>query len=228
MPRKTALFNLTRERDLNMATDNSERRNRIVMALGIATIVLFSANLLTALAKQFWPEQANFTMFSATREADTDALAEWEDNCDTDIEIIVGRSIQYSPRRSHRFVVRLPRHRSHSHETDLDREIAEMESAARRLERELSRELRTMQTEKIRFGAVRAIEIARESLHGQNFKIRLHEEGMEDLEATIREALSEMESDLKLSVFELKTGIEEAEADGRRNRKRRFKVRSAN
>ena len=75
---------------------------------------------------------------------------------------------------------------------------------------------------------MRAIEIARESLHGQKFKIRLHEEGMEDLEATIREALSEMESDLKLSVFELKTGIEEAEADGRRNRKRRFKVRSAN
>ena len=33
-----------------MATDNPERRNRIVMALGIATIVLFSANLLTALA----------------------------------------------------------------------------------------------------------------------------------------------------------------------------------
>ena len=65
MPRKTALLNLTRERDLNMATDNPERRNRIVMALGIATIVSFSANLLTALAKHFWPEQANFTMFSA-------------------------------------------------------------------------------------------------------------------------------------------------------------------
>ncbi len=211
-----------------MATDNSERRNRVVMALGIATIVLFSANLLTAVAKHFWPEQANFTMFSATQEADTDALTEWEVDCDTDMEIIVDRSIRHSPRRSHRFVMRLPRHRSHSHDTDLDREIAEMESAARRLERELSRELRTMQTEEIRFGAVRAIEIARESLHGQNFKIRLHEEGMGDLEATIREALNEMESELDMTVFELKTDIESAEADGRKNRKRRFKVRSAN
>ncbi len=189
-----------------MATDNSERRNRIVMALGIATIVLFSANLLTALANHFWPEKANFTMFSATQEADTDALVEWEVDCDTDMEIVVDRSIRHSPRRLHRFVMRLPRHRSHSHDTDLDREIAEMESAARCLERELSRELRTMQTEEIRFGAVRAIE----------------------LEATIREALNEMESELDISVVELKTDIEIAEADGRKNRKRRFKVRSAN
>ena len=103
-----------------------------------------------------------------------------------------------------------------------------MESAARRLERELSRELRTMQTEEIRFGAVRAIEIARESLHGQNFKIRLHEEGMGGLEATIREALNEIKSELDVAVFELKTDIERAEVDGRKNRKRRFKVRSAN
>lgn len=41
-----------------MATKNPERREKIVMLLGIAAIILFSANLLSMLAKHFWPDYA--------------------------------------------------------------------------------------------------------------------------------------------------------------------------
>jgi len=38
-----------------MATENPDRRQKIVMGLGIVTILLLSANLLTSAAKHFWP-----------------------------------------------------------------------------------------------------------------------------------------------------------------------------
>lgn len=38
-----------------MASDTTDRREKMVMGLGIITIILFSANLMTAVANYFWP-----------------------------------------------------------------------------------------------------------------------------------------------------------------------------
>jgi hypothetical protein len=39
-----------------MASESSDRRDKAVMALGIVAVLLFSANLLTAVVHYFWPD----------------------------------------------------------------------------------------------------------------------------------------------------------------------------
>lgn len=120
-----------------MSTDTSERRQKVVMALGIATIILFSANLLTVLAKHFWPEQN--LPFVSEQEVAVEAPNQFE----YEVRVYADRPHEH---RKHRVIIRAPKVRvsdavSHIVVDELDRDIAEMEAAAERLERELSIEL---------------------------------------------------------------------------------------
>ena len=136
-----------------MSTDQSPRRQKIVMALGIATIILFSANLLTVLAHHFWPESGLKVPFLSESVAEAEADAVWEVN------------VHEAPHHKHHFVIRGPEVSSYvaleMNVDELDRDIARMERDARRLEREINRELSRLNTEEIQFEAARAVEISR-------------------------------------------------------------------
>lgn len=102
-----------------MASTTADRSHKLVMGLGIVAILLFSANLITAIVHHFWPDQESRVLhFTSESWADTDATAE---------VYTIGRSNGH-----HKFVIR------HRHaapeveldlnvETDLDQEIAELE-----------------------------------------------------------------------------------------------------
>lgn len=123
-----------------MSTDETSRRQRVVMALGIATIILFSANLLTVLAKHFWPDHS-LPFLSKQEVVVAEApMAHFEVRIDGD------RSAQ---RYRHRIVLRAPHGVSTIHLDELDRDIADMEAAANRLERELNQELSAVNSENI-------------------------------------------------------------------------------
>lgn len=133
-----------------MSTDQSDRRQKIVMALGIATIILFSANLLTVLAHHFWPESGLKVPFLSENVAEADV---WEVN------------VHEAPHHKHHFVIRTPDAASYVeldvNVDELDRDIARMERDARRLEREINRELLRLSSGHARSEAVRAVEISR-------------------------------------------------------------------
>ena len=115
-----------------MSTDTSERRQKVVMALGIATIILFSANLLTVLAKHFWPEK-NLPFLT-----EQEVAVEAPNSFEYEVRVYAERPHDH---RKHRVIIKAPDAVSHIVVDELDREIAEMEAAAERLERELSVEL---------------------------------------------------------------------------------------
>ena len=115
-----------------MSTDTSERRQKVVMALGIATIILFSANLLTVLAKHFWPEK-NLPFLT-----EQEVAVEAPNSFEYEVRVYAERPHDH---RKHRVIIKAPNAVSHIVVDELDREIAEMEAAAERLERELSVEL---------------------------------------------------------------------------------------
>jgi len=115
-----------------MSTDTSERREKVVMALGIATIILFSANLLSVLAKHFWPEKP--LPFLTEQEVAVDA----PDTFEYEVRLFSKRPREH---RTHRVIVRAPNVVSHIEVDELDQEIFEIEAAAALLNRELSVEL---------------------------------------------------------------------------------------
>ena len=121
-----------------MSTDTSERRQKVVMALGIATIILFSANLLTVLAKHFWPEKS--LPFMTEQEVTADAPSHFEYK----VHVFHERPREH---RKHRVIVRTPSAVSHIVVDELDRDIADMEEAAARLKRELSTEIESTMRE---------------------------------------------------------------------------------
>ncbi len=61
---------------------NPDRPNRLVMALGIATIVLFSVNLLAMLSQRVWPKLQDLAFFSSG-----ETVEEVAPNVDTRVEI---------------------------------------------------------------------------------------------------------------------------------------------
>jgi len=102
-----------------MASTTPDRSHKLVMGLGIVAILLFSANLITAIVHHFWPDQESRVLhFTSESWADTDATAE---------VYTIGRSNGH-----HKFVIR-HRHAAPEEEldlnveTDLDQEIAELE-----------------------------------------------------------------------------------------------------
>ncbi|NQV72275.1 hypothetical protein HQ496_04055 [bacterium] len=108
-----------------MASTTPDRSHKLVMGLGIVAILLFSANLITAIVHHLWPEQESRVLhFTSESWGATDATAE---------VYTIGRANGLQ-----KFVIR-HRHAAPeivlSVETDLDQEIAELE---RRIEIEAS------------------------------------------------------------------------------------------
>ncbi|MDA1028216.1 MAG: hypothetical protein O3B41_04080 [Bacteroidetes bacterium] len=107
-----------------MASDTTDRREKMVMGLGIITIILFSANLMTAVANYFWP---NYSL-PWTERQDID-FAE-------DEEGILELHFVEAPHYKHRMVIR---HRIYAPEVnvevfsdeDIEREVAELERTIR-------------------------------------------------------------------------------------------------
>jgi len=185
-----------------MSAEPSERRQRIVMALGIATIILFSANLLTVLAHHFWPENG-FNRFQTEELAVADAPIVTDIHVDVDVE--------RHPFHKKRVIVRFPKHGS-IHMDELDRELADMERAARDLEREIDRELAEWNVDGIHVHAVQAIEAATQTVEGAEIKI-LMESTLEEALRTAERAAEEyeeagMEVELRKLMEEIQVEVE--------------------
>jgi len=117
-----------------MASSNSDGRQKLVMGLGIVAILLFSANMLTALVKHIWPEHSTELVNVST--------LEWEsDGAETEVY-----TARFSD-RPHRLIIKRRRFAPTVHvevevENDFDQELARLgrtiEIEAEKLTRELS------------------------------------------------------------------------------------------
>jgi hypothetical protein len=115
-----------------MATENTDRREKIVMGLGIVTIILFSANLLTAVANYFWPNHSLPLIHSTMSEVQVERG-------------VYELHIRQSPHRRHRIVMR---DLVSKLEIDVESEMdVEFERELARLERSIERETERMTRE---------------------------------------------------------------------------------
>jgi len=152
-------------------SEKADRRSRIVMALGIATVILFSANLLAMVAKHFWPDLRETALFRS--ETAKEEVAEVQEHvfefhsfADAD-----HKRHRYRVRRPSRIIIQKPhvvsgaitlehgkmsqklqelRHeldlrantiRQHKLDSNLDRELLELEDRLHALQRDLNGEL---------------------------------------------------------------------------------------
>lgn len=195
-----------------MSTDNSDRRSRLVMALGVVTIILFSANLLSVLAKHFWPDQSEVAFFESRAIAE-DAVSAGNVEIDIDVR---GDAL-----RKHRIVMRFPKQSARVHSDGIDAEIADMERAARRIEMELNRELAKLNTEEIQFEVARAVEVARELGTGRHIAVQIDEELGDVIELELNQNLildsgvdAGVDADLENKIrIEMKSTIEKIKRD---------------
>ena len=135
-------------------TDKTARREKIVMALGLVAIILFSANLLTMIARHFWPDYRIESPFAVeaqpvVTEVEAVATAESEDRRRT-VHVFVNRHEQSDG--AHRFVFRLNGEDFHVHARDSFRETADrIESDLRvemeRLRRDIARQQSRMESD---------------------------------------------------------------------------------
>jgi len=73
---------------------NSERPNKVIMGLGIATVVLLSANLIAVLAQRVWPKLQDMALIQSQTQAE-------EVDAESETATI---HIQSLPHRQHTFV----------------------------------------------------------------------------------------------------------------------------
>lgn len=134
-------------------TDKAVRREKIVMALGIATIILFSANLLTMVARHVWPDFRFGSLFGVEQ---MDAVSEVDG--EHTVHVFVNR--HGDGHEAHRFVIRLNGADVHYHARDSFRETADrIESELRvemeRLSRDIARQQSRMEADMATRGNVR-------------------------------------------------------------------------
>ena len=137
--------------DTSMSSDKAEKRQKLVMALGIAAIILFSANLLTVLATHFWPGDGLPFLSKQEVVAAEAPVSHFAFHVQGNRDRI---------RHKHTFVVRAPESVSTIHFDALDRDIAAMEAAAERLEREIALELSQLEAKQVQLALGRALELA--------------------------------------------------------------------
>jgi hypothetical protein len=151
------------------SADPSERRQKVVMALGIVTIILFSANLLTVLAHHFWPDADWHVPF--LKETET-AAASWRID------------VHSAPQHEHVFVFRqhgaAPNVVVQGNQHAIEMDLADLERQTRRMQRDLERELAAVHIEGIHFEAREqmkeaqaAVEAALQESAGSAFRVRV-------------------------------------------------------
>lgn len=121
--------------------EKAARREKIVMALGIAAVILFSANLLTMVARHFWPD---LPLFGGNKNV---AVGEFEtmelSGDDHAVHVFLNR--QGHEHGAHGYVIRLNGEDVHVHARDAFRDAADrIESELRiemdRLHRDIARQ----------------------------------------------------------------------------------------
>ncbi|NNF03548.1 MAG: hypothetical protein HKN17_03695 [Rhodothermales bacterium] len=128
-------------------TDKAARREKIVMALGIAAVILFSANLLTMIARHFWPDLRFESLFAPGGNAAVSEVDTMEaPDCDRAVHVFVKR--HGHEKGTHRFVIGMDA-RAAYHEA-ADRIDAELRRDMDQLHRDIARQqmrIRTMNWE---------------------------------------------------------------------------------
>ena len=177
-----------------MSTDQPGRNQKVVMVLGIAAIILFSANLLSAVVKHFWPDFGfNKTEHVLVEAAPLADIHEFELTPFAElhkIEVAHAGDVHviHRPNRKHRIVIRKSDRSAAptriefdmdlNLEEDLSRLEAEIEAEMADLEREISYEI-----ERGRWQS--SLKAAQETLENLEIKIR-HEVELEDATADSR------------------------------------------
>ena len=116
-------------------SEKADRRSRLVMALGIAAVILFSANLLAMVAKHIWPDLRELAIFGA----ETEAVVEVPEHT---IEFHAFSEFDHKHRHSHkrtphRIIIRRP----HSASGTITFDSKSFEADLNRLERDMEREM---------------------------------------------------------------------------------------
>jgi len=125
-------------------TDKAVRREKIVMALGIAAIILFSANLLTMVARHFWPDFRFESLFAAgNRQAVTEVETLHEVTDDHAVHVFVKRHRHRDGEQ--RFVIRMDGETLHLDAREAFREKAadveaDLRAEMERLGRDIARQ----------------------------------------------------------------------------------------
>ncbi len=122
-----------------------DRPNRLVMALGIATIVLFSVNLLAMLSQRVWPKLQDLAIFGSG-----ETVEEVVPNVDTRVEIIhrSHNKMAFSYITKFRKKKRCYRRHEYRSQEALEEDIERsLELDMNRLERQIEREMKRLNSE---------------------------------------------------------------------------------
>ena len=144
---------------------NSERSNKVVMGLGIATVVLLSANLIAVLVQRVWPKLQDLALVQSLTQTDEIApAAETAWDAET-VTIHIRRLphehtiVRLSPKISWQHRCRAPHF-----ETELDTRLdIDLERLERDIERETSRIERELSHAGQSLGATIALRLQKES-----------------------------------------------------------------
>ena len=127
------------------SSTNPDRPNRLVMGLGIATIVLFSVNLLAMLSQRVWPQLQDLAIFGSQ-----EAIEEVAPNADASVEIF------HRPhgKMAYSVITRIQKkkrcYRRHDHNSHVDVQVdvdRSIEMDMERLEREIEHEMQRLNSE---------------------------------------------------------------------------------
>lgn len=199
----------------------NERPNRLVVGLGIATIVLFSANLLAMLSQRVWP-QIHDALFESEAQVEEAIPAEFIEETVPEVvistvapRIVIGETLHFTHPTSRHTVFRFQR-RSSSHERrrhrhhyrlhtdignrdDLDLDLQKLERSIEREMEKLNGDMESMKTTLSR---------------AMNF--RIHLDGLENITIHKKLDLSELEEQLEsiAETFEVRLRMHESDETG--------------
>jgi len=193
-----------------MSTSTSpDRPNRLVVALGIATIILFSANLLSMISQRVWPKLQEMAVFGGEKQAEEVAPAG-----ELHMHVFTPRvqskfyHFQATSKRSNRCYRRRTVTRTMVAPRSNDAVEQSIESDMDRLERDIEREMERLNTE---------LSGTRSDLQ-RGVRVRLRVNGGDGVQIEQNKLdLSEMEAKIEGITKQFEVRIREHEAAARSN-----------
>lgn len=131
-------------------TDKAVRREKIVMALGIIAVFLFSANLLTMIARHVWPDFRFESLFVEGFDPAVTGVETMETTYDHAVHVYVNRWKHHDG--EHRFMIRMNDHDLRLDAREAFRETADhveadLRAEMERLSRDITRQQRRMEAD---------------------------------------------------------------------------------
>lgn len=196
-------------------TDKAVRREKIVMALGIAAIILFSANLLTMIARHFWPDYRFESLFGADHQrAQTDIDLQQRAIPGDEVHVFVRRHRQHDG--EHKFVFQLNGENVHFEARKAFREKAanveaDLRAEMERLSRDIARQKRRLEADMNARHEVRLQNLRLDRVNELGrVRIQAGESAVQELRAErqIERSLGRLEAELEAELESVKNTLQ--------------------